>query len=245
MGRIAIICAFKGELKQALKGLKLSPLKLKGAAGLGSLLLNNSKELDFVAVGVGEYLAEKGFKEFISQRRPELVYLLGIAGGLKEGLAIAQPIVASSLKDSKLDQEIVVKEEFSQQLLAVFSKLSIVPSRESIVSSGDKIICKSEEKKELADLSGAIAVDMEGYALAKVAKENNIPFASVRFISDRAEDNLPPLNKFFSLKAGMDIKAMASYFALRPHQALPLRQRSNKAFKQIAIFVKELIKSIS
>jgi len=53
------------------------------------------------------------------------------------------------------------------------------------------MITSAEEKQSLAAKFGAVAVDMESAAIARVCAEQGIPFAAVRAISDTADEALP------------------------------------------------------
>jgi adenosylhomocysteine nucleosidase len=58
-----------------------------------------------------------------------------------------------------------------------------------LVISGDRFVSTSAEAKQLQhDLPQALAVEMEGAAFAQVCHDYKVPFASVRTISDKADD---------------------------------------------------------
>ena len=58
-----------------------------------------------------------------------------------------------------------------------------------LVVSGDRFVATSAEGAELrARLPEALAVEMEGAALAQVCHDFRVPFAVVRTVSDRADD---------------------------------------------------------
>lgn len=54
-----------------------------------------------------------------------------------------------------------------------------------------RVLCRAEEKREMADLVGGIGLDMESAALGLVAMEQGIPFAIVRTVSDLLDESLP------------------------------------------------------
>jgi adenosylhomocysteine nucleosidase len=63
----------------------------------------------------------------------------------------------------------------------------------------DKVVWRASEKRALGEVSGAVAVDMESAAIAKVASAAGLPFLVARTISDRAEEDLPmDFNLWFS-----------------------------------------------
>ncbi|PLT17597.1 MULTISPECIES: 5'-methylthioadenosine/adenosylhomocysteine nucleosidase [Ralstonia] len=58
-----------------------------------------------------------------------------------------------------------------------------------LIVSGDRFVCTSAESAVLRHaLPDALAVEMEGAAVAQVCHEWGVPFAAIRTISDRADD---------------------------------------------------------
>jgi adenosylhomocysteine nucleosidase len=63
--------------------------------------------------------------------------------------------------------------------------------------TASRILWHSAEKRAMADMTGAIGLDMESAALAEAAAERQVPFAIVRSVSDLVDENLPvDLNLF-------------------------------------------------
>lgn len=60
---------------------------------------------------------------------------------------------------------------------------------QGLVVSGDRFVSTSQESLALCEaLPDALAVEMEGAAIAQVCHDYGLPFAAVRTISDRADD---------------------------------------------------------
>ena len=59
-------------------------------------------------------------------------------------------------------------------------------------------------------------VDMEGAAVAQVAKERGLEFAAVKSISDDASFVMPPLNRFIDANGRFDTQRFLVYVALHP-----------------------------
>ena len=58
-----------------------------------------------------------------------------------------------------------------------------------LVASGDRFVSSADESQRLRrELPDALAVEMEGAAMAQVCHDHGVPFAGVRLISDRADD---------------------------------------------------------
>lgn len=53
------------------------------------------------------------------------------------------------------------------------------------------IVSSSNDKKQIHSVTGAVALDMETIAIAKVARQYNLPFLSIRVIADPVNMNLP------------------------------------------------------
>ena len=55
----------------------------------------------------------------------------------------------------------------------------------------DRVVRLPREKQSLFQRYGAMAVDMETFAVAEVCLRRNVPFSSVRVINDTADEALP------------------------------------------------------
>ena len=56
---------------------------------------------------------------------------------------------------------------------------------------GGQIVATAEAKAALHALTGAIAIDLESAAVARVARQHGLPFAVLRVICDPASRDLP------------------------------------------------------
>jgi adenosylhomocysteine nucleosidase len=62
-----------------------------------------------------------------------------------------------------------------------------------LIISGDRFVSRAGESEQLrTELPDALAVEMEGAAVAQVCRDHGIPFGAVRLISDRADDQAHP-----------------------------------------------------
>ena len=86
--------------------------------------------------------------------------------------------------------------------------------RNARYSSAARVLCRADEKRALAEASGAIAVDMESAEIARVAASRNVPFLLVRAVSDRAADDLP-MDFNLWLTPGGRVRAVAQ-LVMRP-----------------------------
>jgi adenosylhomocysteine nucleosidase len=70
--------------------------------------------------------------------------------------------------------------------------------------SGSQFIKSGEKRDALALQFGAVAVDMQGSALAMVAEQNGIPLVILRTISDRADGSARMSFQEFARRGGGD-----------------------------------------
>src|SRR5439155_13605593 len=102
----------------------------------------------------------------------------------------------------------------------------------------NKLIATSSQKSELFRTTGASVVDMESDPVFKLAREKNLPFLSIRAISDAAEDSIDPA-VFRMTGADGNIKParVAMMLIQKPTlipQLLRLRSNSNRALRNLA-----------
>jgi len=75
-------------------------------------------------------------------------------------------------------------------LLLVAQSAGMVARVGTVVSSGT-VVWQAEEKRRLRRLTDATGLDMESAALAEMAREQGLPMAIVRTVSDLADEDLP------------------------------------------------------
>lgn len=233
MQRTAIVCASPEELRPALRALPLEALELEFCHGLGSLKFDGS-EIDFCAVGTGALLAKRGVGEILDSRAPDEVIVTGTAGGLSPEVASGDSVLASwvTTKDSEsgLHPRIQASFELSRKLSAALNHGGIAVRPGGIFTSGEKIICTRQEKRQIWLDSDAIVVDMESFTVAKLCAQRAVPWAALRFVSDSASDDLPEsLNDLFEPSRGMDLVRLGAWIAGQPDRAVELGKQNSNA----------------
>jgi hypothetical protein len=69
--------------------------------------------------------------------------------------------------------------------------LNYLPVHSGCLAESELIVSMSKDKIKLRSQTGAIALDMESIAIAKVAELHNLPFLSIRAIADPVSMDLP------------------------------------------------------
>ena len=117
---------------------------------------------------------------------------------------------------------------------------------------GDWVLATSQDvsdvagKRELLAKHGADVVDMEAAAVAQVARERGLEFASVKAISDDAAFEMPPLNRFVDLNGRFEAVRFVMYVAFRPKwwsSLGTLKRNSDLATKNLCSRLEHLLGS--
>ena len=119
----------------------------------------------FVASGVGAVLADAAARALP----------LDLAGILSVGFC-------GALTDELSPGDLVIDPTGSPALLEAARKAG--PHRLGGVRMVDHVIITTEEKREIATATGAMAVDMESQAVARVGRERSIAFLCVKVVLD-------------------------------------------------------------
>lgn len=136
-------------------------------------------EVAVIHTGVGVVAARRSVSAFLSAHRPELVVSSGFAGGLDPLLPFCAIVFPTNYSTPELLD--TVRRLFQGDSSVFFGSLTtqLVPF-ESIPA-----------KRSLFLKSNAIAVDMETSPIAEACATAQIPFLSMRIISDTALQELP------------------------------------------------------
>lgn len=133
------------------------------------------------------------------------IVFTGVAGGLGDGVRMGDAVVASEFLQHDMDaaplfprHEIPLygRSRFPADAGLVAALLDAAREampqarvHHGLLISGDRFVSTTAEARALqAELPDALAVEMEGAAVAQVCHDFGIPFAAVRTISDRADD---------------------------------------------------------
>ena len=144
------------------------------------------RHLALAISGVGAAAAARATKALLTGHRPRWLISAGFSGALQPGLARNEILIGQSVGDTagrRIDVDLhggpVAWKEMPGARLA---KLITV----------DRILRQPEEKRALGQEHGALAVDMESYAVAEVCRRASAHFLAVRVISDTVDEVLPP-----------------------------------------------------
>ena len=112
----------------------------------------------------------------------------GIAGAACESIKSGDLIIAKVVTNQ--EKSYSTSDEWRQKIEGYFQNFIPKILSGNIVST-KKICNTSTRKTELFKKTGALAIDMESFAVAEIAKVNNLDFIVIRAIADDANLNLP------------------------------------------------------
>ncbi len=130
--------------------------------------------------GAGRTHAARATQALIRGHRPDWVISAGFAGGLTPAVRRGDIVMAGEILDisgRKLEIDLQAEQEPG---VHVGRMLTV-----------DKIVRLPADKAALGQKHGAIAVDMESWAVGEVCRQDKVRFLAVRVISDAMNDELP------------------------------------------------------
>jgi adenosylhomocysteine nucleosidase len=204
MTRTAIVSAMQEELSAVLA---LLPDEHRQVAGNREFWVGHLHGQEVVAVlsRIGKVAAATTAAVLIERFKVDRIVFTGVAGGLAAGVNRGDVVIADSFLQHDLDASPIfpryevplygtdrfgTDEALTEQLVrAVRRALPGSHLHRGLVVSGDRFVSSAVECQALQRaLPEALAVEMEGAAFAQVCRDYGMPFAAVRTVSDRADD---------------------------------------------------------
>lgn len=191
------------------------------------------KEIVIVEGGVGGKAAALATAEAIKFYQPRWVISAGFAGALDENLRRGHILMADEVANA------------GGERLSIGMKLDPTASKGLHVGrllTVSDLVRTPDERRRLAAEHGAIACDMETFAVAQVCAEKGVKLLSVRIISDAIDDELPPeiekllLQKTIVGKLGAAAGAVLKRFSAAK-DLWQLREDALKASDRLAKFL--------
>lgn len=171
MQDIAVVAAMKAELEILLSRMKIYSKKniLKGTVYTGN-------SFDILRTGIGVKKCTGVFRAYLEEKKPSVIINIGLAGALDERL-------------SKKDVYLI--EEFAHRSGRISSAyrdlLTKLPQPKTKLLTVDYPILNTKERRKTSQETGMSLVDMEAYHLSTIAQTKNVPFLSIKVVSDYAD----------------------------------------------------------
>lgn len=143
------------------------------------------RRIAMILSGPGRENAARAAEILIDGHRPQLILSAGFAGGLSLQLKRNDILLVDRLLAGD-GREIVA--EPPVELLKTLERPGV---HRGPLLTLDRVVRLPTEKQSLHCQSGAMAIDMETFAVAEVCRQRALPFSAVRVINDTADETLP------------------------------------------------------
>jgi len=164
-------------------------------------------EITYICTGIGKTKSAMHLTKALYEDKADFVLNMGTAGTLKHN--VGDIFVCDRFIDRDFQQVnipgIEFKIDFNGALLKVDDDSFTLKSRNGICNTGDSFVTEAKT------LDGDV-VDMEAFAQAVVCKEFNIPFISVKYITDIIGENSV---KHWEDKLADARKGLSEWFGLK------------------------------
>jgi nucleoside phosphorylase len=200
-------------------------------------------EISILITGIGRQNAGKSVREFLANNSPKLILTCGFAGGLNPDLALGAVVFETSFSSSSRRESAQIEngEKSEPTHVGCYNlkeKLLAAGAKPAKILCADRIATTVAEKKRLRDETGADAVEMESETIHAVCREQGIPCATVRVISDTANEDLPlDFNALAKSDLSLDYGKLAWAIAKSPRKIgslLKLQKQTRFAAERLA-----------
>ena len=166
-----IVAALKSELDDLIQA--IGPLN-KSFIENGSLYAASGVHL--LRTGIGAENAQRVLNRYLDQFQPEKIINIGTAGALNLGLQSGQIFsITGIINAADVDK------------IKIMQLQELKNTKSAILLTIDNPVLDEVCRNDLYNKFKADLVDMEGYYFAKIAAQQNIPFYSVKIITDFAD----------------------------------------------------------
>lgn len=169
---------------------------------------------------MGRKNAEESIRKALSTMRPKMVITAGFAGGLNPNLDLGT---------------VVFEEDIEAGLTPKLLAAQAVPVR---FLCADRVAVTAAQKESLWKSAGADAVEMESEIIRTICREQRVPAATVRVISDVAGDDLPlDFNALMTSDCRINYAKLAWKIVTRPQKIpklLKFQEQTVFAAKKLA-----------
>ena len=177
----------------------------------------SGQEVVLCKAGIGKVNAAACTQALIDTFSPSQILNTGVAGAIAEEIHVLDLLVSKDAVQYDMDATefgyprgqipreedlaFPAEEKMIEKALAVGKTMQGFHTFLGRVATGDCFVSSQEKKEFLRKEFQASCCEMEGAAIAQIARKNGIPFLILRFISDEANTKAPMTYTEFERKA--------------------------------------------
>ena len=225
--RIAIIAALPGELKPLVKEWRRVATDTTGAKKW--IFSRGADTWIAVCAGMGAEAALRAYATAVSDGPVDMLLSIGWAGSLHAEVHPGTVQVPTVVIDAQTGEQFNLTEGKRQWRLVTTARVADA----------------AEKTRLAATYQGAVLVDMEAAAVARLAAMHEIPLLCIKGISDATGATLPDLNPFIDRRGQMRMARFLAYIAVRPRywpSLLHLGKNSARAAEAMRDLILEFMK---
>ncbi len=225
--RIGIIAALPAELKPLVRG--WSRLPTRGSGIYMWQTTRDGTEVIAVCGGMGEMAARRAFSAAEFAGSLDRVLSVGWAGALTEENGLS--LVMSEIIDAQTGERFASGS--GGRGLRVVTLATVADTA---------------EKRRLQATYGAVVVDMEAAAVARLAQMRGIPVGCLKVVSDGVDARLPNLNFFITNSGHLKMLKFLAHVAVRPwywRSLVEVGLRSSRGSRALAEAVEEYLAAVT
>ncbi len=242
-----IICIL-GAVKEEITGIKRQ-MAVTGQSKLGKADIWTGswegKSLVLVRTGIGKVRAREALSRVLETHTPAMIVSLGYAGGTHPSLKVGDILIA--------DQVIQGSDAVQSTDSALADLAADLPAPKNCsVHKGslltmESVISRPEVKKKLGEHYGCLALDMETSVLAQLAQERDIPFLSLRSITDAVDQELLDVSPFMEQDGEVN-KLKAGWYVLTHPGSIKtfknLKEIADQATRNLTHLLQSFLRSV-
>jgi len=184
---------------------------------------------DSLITGMGRRNASTRLREALTRVSPERVLTCGFAGALDPALKIG---------------DVLFEEDFDAGFGGALRAAGARPGK---FHCSVRVATTAGEKAGLRQSTGADAVEMESAVIRTLCREQHIPSATVRVISDTAQEDLPlDFNALMTAEQNLSMFKLAAALVKSPRavpRLLELQRNTRLAARRLADVLNGLLRS--
>lgn len=242
-----IICIL-GAVREEIAGIKRQ-MKVTGQSKLGKsdawTGMWEDKSLVLVRTGVGKKRAQEALSRVLENHAPAMIISLGYAGGTHPSLKVGDLLIA--------DQVVTGSDEPLPTDAALVDCAADLPApkncsvHKGMLLTMESVISRPEVKRKLGKHYGCLALDMETSALIQLAKERDIPFISLRSVTDAVDQELLDVSPFMESDGEVNKLKAGWYVLTHPGSIktfMSLKDIANLATQNMTYLLTSFLRSV-
>jgi adenosylhomocysteine nucleosidase len=176
----------------------------------------DDRAIEVLHTGVGEKVCRQRLGKFLEDQQFDLLISTGFAGALNDELQVGNLLLAKNFSTIEPNEK--------------HSSFSRLPIQTADLLTAPALIDSSDERTEIARISGVAAVDMETEFIARACAAHGIPLLSLRVITDTPREPFPaPAHVLFDIaKQKTELAKLVAFFLTHPNRIPRLVQFARK-----------------